>query len=157
LQYVIINRGSDDGVLSGMPVVSAEGLVGHVAAVTSNAARVQLITDPASLASVKIQPSDADAVLQGTITSNLLLDLIPQDSTIQPGDLVLTSGLGGLYPANIIVGQLTSVRQQATNLFKEASVQPVVDFSRMRIILVIVNFNPVDITPLIPEEDSAQP
>lgn len=152
MKFVIINLGSDDGVLRGMPVVGAEGLVGRVTAVNANGARVELITDPASDVNVRIQPSDVDAILQGSVTSNLTLDLIPQNANVQPGDLILTSGFGGNYPPNILVGQIASVRTQATALFQQAAVQPVVDFSRLEIILVIINFKPVDITPLFPEE-----
>jgi rod shape-determining protein MreC len=152
LQYVIINKGSDDGMRRGMPVVSNQGLIGRIEAVTANAARVQLITDSTASVNVRIQPAESDAVLTGSITSDLYLDLIPQDAAVQPGDLVLTSGLGGNYPANILVGQIVSVRQQATALFQQASLQPVVDFNRLEIVLVIVNFKPVDITPLLPEE-----
>ncbi len=151
LQYVIINRGSDDGLRRGMPVVSEKGLVGRITAVTANAARVQLITDPAATVNVRIQPADADAVLTGNITGNLTLGLIAQDAGIQPGNLVLTSGLGGNYPTNILVGQVVSVRQEATALFQQASVQSVVDFERLEIVLVIVNFRPIDITPLLPD------
>ena len=151
MKYVIINLGSNDGVLSGMPVVSAEGLVGHVVAVNANGARVKLITDPSSSDDVRIQPAAVDAILEGSITSDLSLDLIPQEAEVQPGDLILTSGLGGGYPPNIIVGQVASVRTQATALFQQAAVHPVVDFSRLEIVLVIVNFKPVDISPLIPE------
>ncbi len=151
MQYVIINRGSDDGLRRGMPVVSDQGLVGRVAAVTASAARVQLITDPGSTVNVRVQPDNADSVLVGSVTSEISLDMVPQDSEIQPGDLVLTSGLGGNYPPNILIGQITGVREQATALFKTASVQPVVDFSQLEIVLVIVNFNPIDIEPLIPE------
>jgi len=152
LKYVVIDVGTDDGILSGMPVVSAEGLVGRIDAVTANAARVQLITDPASNVNVNIQPSDTAAVLSGSITSDISLDLIPQDSDVEPGDLILTSGIGGNYPSNILVGQIASVRGSATALFQQAAVQPAVDFSRLNIVLVIVDYRTIDIAPLIPEE-----
>lgn len=153
LKYVVIDVGSDDGVLRGMPVVGAEGLVGRVDAVTATAARVQLITDPNSSVNVRIQPSDTTAVLSGSITSDISLDLISQEANVQPGDLVLTSGLGGNFPAEILVGQVASVRGTATDLFQQAAVQPAVDFSRLDIVLVIVDFRPVEIEPLIPEEE----
>jgi rod shape-determining protein MreC len=152
LKYVVIDVGSDDGVLSGMPVVSAEGLVGRVDAVSSNAARVQLITDTDSNVNVIIQPSDTTAVLEGSITSDISLDLISKDVDVEPGDLILTSGLGGNFPGNILIGQVASVRTSATALFQQAAVQPAVDFSRLDIVLVIIDFRPVDIEPLIPEE-----
>ncbi len=151
LQYIIINRGSDDGLRRGMPVVSNLGLVGRVAAVTANAARVQLITDPDSTVNAHIQPSEVDAVLAGSITGDLTLDLIPQEAQIRAGNLVLTSGLGGDYPSDILIGQIASVRQESAALFQTASVEPLVDFARLEIVLVIINFRPIDISPLLPE------
>jgi rod shape-determining protein MreC len=150
LRYVIINRGSDDGLRRGMPVVTSQGLVGRVAAVTAGAARIQLITDPGSSINVRIDPSKAAAVLQGEITGDVSLDMIPQSATVQTGDLVMTSGLGGNYPPDILIGQITGVRSRDNDLFQRASVQPVVDFNQLDIVLVITNFRPVDITPLIP-------
>ncbi|MBW8012309.1 MAG: rod shape-determining protein MreC [Chloroflexi bacterium] len=152
LKYVIINSGSDDGLRRGMPIVTAQGLAGRISAVTATAARVQLITDPAASINVRIQPAEADAVMLGSITGEISLDLISQDADVEPGDLVLTSGLGGNYPPNLLIGQLASVRQEATALFQTASVQPVVDFSRLEIVLIIINFQPIDIEPLIPED-----
>jgi rod shape-determining protein MreC len=147
---VIINRGSDDGLRRGMPVVSSQGLVGRVAAVTANAARVQLITDPGVAINIRLQGSGAEAILQGSITGELTLESIPQEAEVQTGDLVLTSGLGGNYPPNILIGQVSGVRQSPVELFQTASVQPIVDFSQLDIVLVIVNFRPIDITPLLP-------
>ena len=150
VKYVIINRGSDDGLRRGMPVVTSQGLVGRVAAVTAGAGRVELTTDPASSINVRLEPSGAQAVLLGSITGELALDFIPQSVSVQAGDLVLTSGLGGNYPGNILIGQITNVRRRETDLFQSATVQPVVDFSRLEILLIITNFQPVDISPLIP-------
>jgi rod shape-determining protein MreC len=64
--------------------------------------------------------------------------------------VALTSGLGGEYPPDLLVGQVSNVRKRESDLFQEATVQPVVDFSRLEIVLVIVNFRPVDISPLVP-------
>lgn len=153
VRYVLINRGSDHGLQRGMPVVTQQGLIGRIAAVTSSAARVQLLTDPASAVNVRLDPSGAQAVLNGQITGEVLLDMIPQDVTIQPGDLVLTSGLGGGYPPNLLVGQVTGIRSRAQDLFQRATVQTVADFSKLEIVLVITNFQPVDIEPLLPSQE----
>jgi rod shape-determining protein MreC len=150
LHYVIINRGSNDGIRRGMPVVTNQGLVGRVDAVIGGAARVELITDPSSVVSVFLQNSGADALLKGSVSGDLNLDMLSQDVKIQTGDVALTSGLGGEYPPDLLVGQVSNVRKRESDLFQEASVQPVVDFSRLEIILVIVNFRPVDISPLAP-------
>jgi rod shape-determining protein MreC len=154
LHYVIINRGSEDGLRRGMPVVTDQGLVGKIAAVTANAARVQLITDPGILVNVVINPAKAEGVLSGSLTGDISLDLIPQDVAIQTGDLVLTSGLGGNYMPDILVGQVTGVRKRDYDLFQQASVQPVVDFNNLSIVLVITNFQPIDFSPLIPPPET---
>ncbi|HEX2993578.1 MAG TPA: rod shape-determining protein MreC [Anaerolineales bacterium] len=151
LHYVIINRGSNDGILRGMPVVTNQGLLGRVDAVIADAARVQLIADPASSVNVRLQNAETEASLVGSVTGDVTLELIPQDVNVQPGDLVLTSGLGGGYPPDLIIGQVVNVRSRDFDLFQQATVQPVVDFNRLEIVLVIVNFQPVDISPLTPE------
>ncbi|MBX3003622.1 MAG: rod shape-determining protein MreC [Anaerolineales bacterium] len=148
LHYIIINRGSDDGIRRGMPVVSQQGLVGRISQVTATAARVELITDPGSQVSVRIQPSEVDGLLSGSVTSQIGIDLLPLDASLQPGDLVFTSGIGGGYPSNILIGQVSNVRREATALFQTASVQPAVDFTQLEIVLIIVNFQPLDLSPL---------
>ena len=150
VKYIHINRGSDDGLRRGMPVVTQQGLVGRVAQITASAALVQLITDPGTILNVRLEPERVEAVLTGSITGDVGLDFIPQEAKVDPGDLVLTSGLGGNYPPNILIGQVTSVRSQDYDLFQSASIQPVVDFTDLEIVLVITNFQPIDITPLIP-------
>jgi len=150
LHYIIINRGSNDDVLRGMPVVTNQGLIGRVDAVIADAARVQLVTDPASAINVRLQNADTDAVLIGSVTGDLSLDMISQEATVEPGEVVLTSGLGGGYPPDLIVGQIVNVRKRDFELFQQATIQPAVDFSRLEIVLVITNFRPVDIEPLVP-------
>jgi rod shape-determining protein MreC len=150
LHYIIIDRGSNDGIRRGMPVVTEQGLVGRVDAVIGNAARVQLITDPGSAINVRLQNAKADAMLIGSLAGDLSLDMVSQDVTIEPGDVVLTSGLGGGYPPDLIIGQILTVHKQDSDLFQQATLQPIVDFSQLKIVLVITDFNPVNITPLIP-------
>lgn len=150
LQYVIINRGSDNGLRRGMPVVTQQGLIGRIAAVTAGAARVQLITDPTSSVNVRLEQSGAQAVLLGQLTGEIILDMIPQEAEVHPGDLVLTSGLGGGYPPNLLVGQVVSVQKREQEVFQRATVQPVVDFNDVNIVLVITSFRPVNVEELIP-------
>jgi rod shape-determining protein MreC len=90
--------------------------------------------------------------MNGSVSGELTLDMLSQDLQVLTGDVVLTSGLGGEYPADLLIGQVGNVRKRESDLFQEATVQPVVDFSRLEIVLVIVNFRPIDITPLIPDQ-----
>ena len=149
LHYIIVEHGSDDGVRYGMPVVTQQGLVGRVEAVTASASRVQLINDPGSLINVRMQSLKRDAQLTGSITGDLNLVNIPQDVVLNTGELLLTSGLGGNYPADILIGQVVSVTKKENELFQTASVQPVVNFSTLRAVLIITNFKEIDISPLI--------
>ncbi len=151
LHYIIINRGSNDDIRRGMPVVTNQGLVGRVDAVIADAARVQLITDPASAVNVYLQNAETNAVSLGSVTGDVSLDMISQNVIVEPGDLVLTSGLGGGYPSDRIIGQVVTVRTLDFQLFQQATVQPAVDFARLEIVLVITNFRSVDITPLEPQ------
>jgi len=150
LRYVIINVGSNEGIVRGMPVVTQQGLVGRVDAVVYGAARVQLITDQISAVNIILKNSKTEAILSGSITGNLSLGMISHDVNIEPNDVVLTSGLGGDYPPNILIGQVVSISNPEYELFQSASIQPIVDFSRVEFVLVIINFQPVDITPLLP-------
>jgi rod shape-determining protein MreC len=133
-----------------MTVVTQRGLVGRVSQVTAASANVQLITDPSLSINVRLQPSRDRAVLSGTITGDLILEFIPQSANVNPGDLVLSSGFGGNYPPNILIGQVTSIRSLDFDLFQSGSVQPVVDFEQLEIVLVITNFQPIDMEPLLP-------
>jgi rod shape-determining protein MreC len=152
LHYVIIDRGSDDGLRYGMPVVTAQGLVGRIAAVTSSASRVQLITDPGSIVNVRLKTGQSEVQLVGSITGDLTLEMVPQDIALEAGDLVLTSGIGGTFPADILIGQVISTRKIETDIFQTATVQSAVDFANLRAVLVITNFRPVEITPLLPTQ-----
>ena len=150
LHYVIIDHGSDDGVQYGMPVVTQQGLVGRVAAVTASASRIQLITDPESIVNVRLQNQNEDAQVEGSITGDITLGMVSQNITLNSGDILLTSGLGGNYPTDILVGQIVSVEKKENELFQTASIQPVIDFTALRAVLVITNFKTINIQPLIP-------
>ncbi len=150
LRYVIINIGSNDGIRPGMPVVTEKGLAGRIDAVIAEAARVQLITDSASVINVRLQNAATNAILRGSLSGELTLDMISQDVGVSTGDLVVTSGLGGGYPPHLLIGQVTSVRKLDYELFQQATVQPLVDFEHLQYVLVITNFKPLDISPLLP-------
>jgi rod shape-determining protein MreC len=150
LRYVQIDKGSDDGLRRGMPVVTQQGLIGRVDAVTAGAARVQLITDANAAINVRLSATQTDVILVGSVTGELSLEMIPQDIVVKPGALVLTSGLGGSYPSGIVVGQIISVRKRETDLFQTASIQPAANLPGLNAVLVITNFHPVDIAPLVP-------
>jgi rod shape-determining protein MreC len=107
--------------------------------------------------SVRVTTSNTEALLVGSVTGDLSLEMVPLDAKVHPGDLVVTAGLGGAYPPNILVGQVLSTRRLAHALFQEVAVQPATPFADLRLVLVIVNFRPVDIAPLIPTPGPGAP
>lgn len=144
LRTIVINRGARDGVAVGMPVVTRQGLVGRVMAVTANAARVLLITDPSSAVSGRLQTTRAQGSVVGQLGGTLRMTFIPLDADVREGDLVITSGLGGNFPPDIVIGQVTSRRQFSFQGFQEAEVRSLNNFDTLEIVLVITNFQPVD-------------
>ncbi|HSB89319.1 MAG TPA: rod shape-determining protein MreC [Anaerolineales bacterium] len=150
IRSVWIGRGSDAGLLRGMPVVTERGLVGRIAEVHATVSRVQLITDPATEVNVRLQTSRADGALRAQVNGELWVDLIDQAAEVTPGELVLTSGLGGAFPPEVPVGQVLTVRKRDFELFQQAVIQPSVDFENLEIVLVITNFQPLLLTPEVP-------
>ena len=142
LRALWIDAGTADGVARGMPVVNQSGLVGRVLEVYPTAARVALITDPAEAVNVRLQESRADGVTSAQPNGELRVDMIDQDAEVAPGELVLTSGLGGNYPAQIPVGQVISVRRRDFEVFQQAVITPGVDFEDLEILLVVTSFSP---------------
>jgi rod shape-determining protein MreC len=150
LRSLIINVGSDAGISRGMPVVTRRGLVGRIIEVFPSVARIQLITDPEASVNVQLQLSRADGVLAAQLNGELWVGLIDQSATITQGELVITSGLGGKYPAEIPVGQVISIRRRDYELFQQAVVQSSVDFGDIDIVLVITNFRPLPVEQPLP-------
>lgn len=153
MDYVILDHGTNDGVKAGMPVVTEKGLIGRIDGVTANASRVQLITSIDFQANVVTQDTETEGVLNGSITGDLTMEMVSQDRKLQPGDLVLTSGLGGNFPGDVLVGEVGTVIKRENALFQSCTIQSAVDFSSLEVVLIIENFEPIEIEPLIPNEE----
>ncbi|HOG61280.1 MAG TPA: rod shape-determining protein MreC [Flexilinea sp.] len=148
LQYILIDKGSDDGIAYNMPVVTEKGLVGRISAVTASAARVQLITDAGSLVNAHVVEADADGVVRGSVTADLTIEMVSPEAELQAGQIVQTSGLGGNFPAEVVIGQILNVNKLENELFQSASIQPAEDFSNLQAVLVVANFRPSNVEPL---------
>ena len=146
LRTIVINRGTRDGLDIGMPVVTPQGLVGRIEQVTANASRVLLITDQNSAVSARLQTTRAEGSVIGQASGTLLMDFIPLDETIQEGDLVITSGLGGNFPPDKVIGVVTSARQLQFELAQQATVSSLIDFGTLEQVLVIKSFEPIDLS-----------
>jgi rod shape-determining protein MreC len=141
LHTIRLNKGIDHGVDHGMPVVTERGLVGRVTDVGPNWCEVLLLIDNASSVRARLRESRAEGVVTGKDQNSLLMDYITQGITVSPGEVVLTSGMGGTFPAGLIIGQVTTVRQSDEALFQQADVRPSVDFDQLEVVLIIINFD----------------
>lgn len=155
LRSLIVNRGTRDGIDIGMPVVTDLGLVGRIINVSANASQVQLITDQNSAISGRLQTTRVEGSVIGLLAGNLRLTFIPLGADIVEGDLVVTSGLGGNLPPDIVIGQVTSIRQFEFELFQEAEVRSLIDLDTLEVVLIVTSFQPVDLSVFDqPEEET---
>ncbi len=146
LRTIVINRGGRDGVAVGMPVVTDDGLVGRVLDVASTASRVLLVNDISSAISARLQTSRAQGSVTGQASGDLIMEFIPLDAAIEGGDLVISSGLGGNLPPDLVLGQVTSSRLNDNGLFRQAVVRSLIDFDSLEIVLIVTNFQPIDLS-----------
>lgn len=145
LQSIIIDKGYDHGVRVGMPVEAARGLVGQVYRVTNNASQVALLTETASAIPVRLGSTRATGILRGAGRGALpTIDWIDLQYDVQVGELVTTSGLGGKFPENLVIGRVIEVERNEAELFQRAVVQPAVDFNNVEIVFVVTEFNTVN-------------
>jgi rod shape-determining protein MreC len=144
LGYLIIDRGTAEGLTVGMPVLTHRGLVGRITETNPHSSKVLLATDASSSVNALIQDSRATGIIQGRVGQGLVMRYIQQGEEIEVGDLVLTSGLGGNFPTRLIIGQVTEVRRKDVELFQEAEVRPAVNFPDLEMVMVLTSFVPID-------------
>ncbi len=149
LSSLTIDLGASHGIEPGMPVVTERGLVGRIQKVGPSSSTVLLITDPSSGVPALLQRNRLVGVVNGRAGDLPVMDFIPQEGEVTPGDLVITSGLGGRFPKNLVIGQVVEVRQRDYEMFQQAVLRPTVNFDRLEFVLVITNFRPL---PGQPEE-----
>jgi rod shape-determining protein MreC len=140
---VTVDQGSSSGVKEGMPVVSGNGLVGHVIFVAPNVSRVQLIIDPDSAVAARLAAARVTGLVQGRQNRPLTMDLVDPDANVVISEPVVTSGYeveGGkaLYPPGIPIGFVSRVYPRQGDLVQTIEITPAVDFSALEFVLVIV-------------------
>lgn len=135
---VIIDRGTSDGVDSGMPVVTGAGIVGQVYEVSTDYSKVLLTIAPSSAMDVIIQNSRERGILKGTGENSYRLNYILKKINISKGDYIVTAGYGGMFPTGLPVGTVSKVIRKPRGMFLEVEVTPAVDFTTLENLLVIL-------------------
>ena len=136
-QGCVLDKGSADGVLKDMAVVTSLGVVGKVVSVTPRNAKVILLTDANSGTDVLIQRTRSRGIVSGSLESGLVLKYMKRSEDIQPGDRLITSGLDGVFPKGLMVGTVIKVNKQHLGLFQFVEVLPAVQSSRAEEVFVV--------------------
>jgi rod shape-determining protein MreC len=134
---LVVDRGASDGVRRNDPVVTSEGLVGHVIETSGSWARVLLVLDPRSAVGVLVGRSRDAGVAEGQGQAVLHVKYLSRDADIRPGDAVVTAGLGEIYPPGLPVGQVVGVSRSEADLFQEALVRPSADLNHLEEMLIL--------------------
>lgn len=136
-QSMLIDKGEEDGIAVDMGVIVASGVVGRVMKTTPHTSHVLLLTDHRSAIPVLIQETRDEGLVVGTEQEVARIKYLPILSEVKEGDAVLTSGLVGSFPKGLPVGRVRSVDKREMELFQEAEISPLVDFSKLENVMVI--------------------
>lgn len=143
LQHTItLNKGSNDGIRTGMTVMNHSGLIGRITAVMPESSEVMLLQDRESAVGVRVWSTrEVIGVVEGngTESTNLQMIHLPHDADLYVGDDLVTSGLDGVFPGGIRIGEVKTVEYSANGLTKTAYVKPYVNFSRLEEVFILMN------------------
>jgi len=143
-----LDVGKEVGIARNMPVITDRGLVGRVSEVGDGWCRVLLIIDVSSSVNALTQSTRASGLVQGQVDGGsgwrLVMRSIPQQDVVSVGDTVFTSGLGGNFPRQLLIGQIVEAERKDYELYQTAIIQPTVDFDHLEAVLVVTGFEPID-------------
>jgi rod shape-determining protein MreC len=131
-----INKGADHGIKKDMAVIAASGVVGRVQAVFAGSSKIILLTDPGNTLAVRVQRNREEGLLEGKLV-NCALKYVSYYADIQQGDLLVTSGLDGIYPKGLAVATIVKVTKRDASAFQTVVAEPIVRFSRLEEALVL--------------------
>lgn len=132
-----INRGESDSVLMRQAIINEQGLVGRISAVSHDFASVQLLTDPTNRVAARVGNSREMGIARYVTGEGMILDNVPIQATVEPGDQIISSGLGGVYPAGLMIGTVTSVIRPADEPFCRISLTPASNFNSLEELFIL--------------------
>lgn len=135
--FVVINKGALDGIAKEMPVLDAHGVFGLVTHTSEFTSQVTLLTDPSLSIPVRIERTGQRAVVQGMGSGHLKVDFIRNSADVRPGDLLVTSGMGGIYPPGYPVARISSVGRPTKDGLLELQAAPISQLYNNHEVLII--------------------
>ena len=141
---VVINKGTAHGLNAGMPVLAGSGLVGRVIDVSWHAAKILLLIDESSNIDAIVQRNRTQGIIRGAGSQGYVLKYISKTQDVEEGDVIISSGIGGVFPKGMMIGQVSRIDKQEAGLFLKINVVPSVDFSKLEEVLVLIPDNDED-------------
>jgi rod shape-determining protein MreC len=135
---LLINKGTAEGLRVGLAVLADQGVVGRIIETSWHASRVLLMLDENSNIDALIQRTRAQGILQGAGAAGCNLKYISRAEEVQPGDVVLSSGLAGVFPKGLLLGVVTGVSRKEGGLFQRIDVAPAVDFGKLEEVMALI-------------------
>jgi rod shape-determining protein MreC len=136
-EIIYISRGTRDKVVNGLPVVTHEGLVGQVIHAAPTLSQVMLLTDFRSGVDALVQRTRASGIVAGRGRNTAELKFLPVGADLQPGDRLISSGMGGIFPKGLIIGEVKDIHSNGRPT-QQVAIQPSVDFSHLEEVLVLI-------------------
>ncbi len=135
---IIINKGEADGVSRGCGVITPQGIVGKVIAVSPSTSKVLLISDVNSALDAVVKRTRSSGIVEGYSENSCMLSYVMKTESLQPGDVIVSSGRNGIYPKGILVGTIKKISLKKSGFFQFVEVTPSVDFSKINEVLIIL-------------------
>lgn len=135
---ITVNRGSQDGIRRNLPVVHLNGLVGKVVDATPDATVIQLLFDPGCRVAARDQRSRVLGIVKWKSGPYLSLENVSPSDDVAPGDTIVSSGLGGIFPEGLVVGTVRTVSADTTSIFRKIELVPTVGFSALDEVFILV-------------------
>lgn len=146
VRALTVNRGRGNGITRQAPVIVPEGLVGRVVQVRAGASVVQLLNDPASTVGAVVQRTRTPGLVEGDAAGVVRFKFMARDGAqVTKGDLVVTSGLGNLFPKGLPIGRVAVVEDKGSALFHFAVLTPTVDVARLEEVLLVTGESTRDV------------
>ena len=136
---ILINKGTADGLNAGQPVMAAPGLVGRVMDASWHAAKVLPLIDENSNIDAIVQRNRTQGIIRGAGSRGCVLKYISKIQDVKEGDIIISSGIGGVFPKGMMIGQVNHVDRQEAGLFLRINVTPSIDFSKLEEVLVVTS------------------
>lgn len=138
---ITIDKGTRDGLRPDQAVIAPAGVLGRIVMPSARAAKVQLLIDRNAAAGALVERSRTQGVVLGTGTDRLRMNYVSSAADVKVGDVVVTSGIDGIYPKGFVIGQIESL-QPGQGIFSEIVIRPAVDFSSIEEVLVVLTPSP---------------